>query len=154
MVGMITHMGAVKEKMGIAHWEHFPHLADIGIRGVGDTLEQAFAQTATALTAVITDPDRVEPRVAVDIQCENADREMLLADWLNALIYEMDTRKMLFGEFSVTLDGPRLRGRAMGETIDMEKHQPAAEVKGATYTALKVEQAPDSGWTAQCVVDV
>lgn len=137
-----------------AHWEHFPHGADIGIRGVGDTLEQAFAQAAIALTAVITDPNRVDPRQAVEVQCEHPDREMLLVDWLNALIYEMDTRGMLFSEFSVNLDGPRLRGTALGEAVDKARHQPAAEVKGATYTALKVEEVPDIGWTAQCVVDV
>ena len=140
--------------MGKPYWEHFPHEADIGIRGVGDTLEQAFAQAAMALTAVITDPDRVAPRVTVEVRCENTDREMLLVDWLNALIYEMATRRMLFGDFSVIVDGPRLRGQARGEAVNIEKHQPAAEVKGATYTALKVEHARKSGWTAQCVVDV
>lgn len=140
--------------MGKPYWEHFPHQADIGIRGVGNTLEQAFAQAAMALTAVITDPGRVAPRVTVEIQCENSDREMLLVDWLNALIYEMATRRMLFSDFTVTVDGPRLRGRARGEAVNIEKHQPAAEVKGATYTSLKVERAADGGWTAQCVVDV
>lgn len=140
--------------MGKPYWEHFPHQADMGIRGVGDTLEQAFAQAAVALTAVITDPNRIEPRTVVEIQCENADREMLLVDWLNALIYEMATRKMLFSDFSIIIDGPRLRARAHGEAVDTEKHQPAAEVKGATYTALKVEQAPYGDWMAQCVVDV
>jgi len=136
------------------HWEHFSHQADIGVRGVGDTLEQAFAQAAMALTAVITDPAQVQPRQAVAITCENPDREMLLVDWLNALIYEMDTRKMLFSRYSVTIEGAQLTGTASGEAVDRQRHQPAAEVKGATYTGLKVEQTPGSGWTAQCVVDV
>ena len=39
-----------------AHWEHFSHEADIGIRGVGPTLATAFEQAAIAMTAVITDP--------------------------------------------------------------------------------------------------
>jgi SHS2 domain-containing protein len=136
-----------------AHWELFPHEADAGIRGTGDTPEEAFSQAATALTAVVTDPRRVTPRQAIEIHCENPDRSLLLVDWLNALIYEMATRHMLFSRFSVTLDGPRLTGVAEGEPVDVRRHQPAAEVKGATYTELKVEQIPD-GWTAQCVVDV
>ena len=140
--------------MGKPHWEHFPHQADIGIRGVGGTLEQAFAQVAIALTAAITDPERIEPRQMVEIRCENPDLELLLVDWLNSLIYEMDTRKMLFGRFSVTLEGPRLTAQAFGEALNIERHQPAAEVKAATYTALKVKQTPKIGWTAQCVVDV
>ena len=140
--------------MGKPHWEHFPHQADIGIRGVGGTLEQAFAQAAIALTAVITDPERVEPRQAVEIACQNPDIELLLVDWLNTLIYEMDTRKMLFSRFSVTIEGPRLTARAWGEALNIARHQPAAEVKAATYTVLKVEQTPQAGWSAQCVVDV
>ncbi len=140
--------------MGKPHWEHFPHQADIGIRGVGGTLEQAFAQAAIALTAVITDPERVEPRQAVEIACQNPDIELLLVDWLNTLIYEMDTRKMLFSRFSVTIEGPRLTARAWGDALNIARHQPAAEAKAATYTALKVEQTPQAGWSAQCVVDV
>jgi tRNA nucleotidyltransferase (CCA-adding enzyme) len=35
----------------------------------------------------------------------------------------------------------------------VQRHQPAVEVKGATYTALRV--APiEGGWLAQTVVDV
>lgn len=136
-----------------AHWEHFPHGADIGVRGFGPTVGAAFEQAALAMTAVITDPGIIEPRKAVAIQCEAPDREMLLAEWLNALVYEMGTRKMLFQAFAVQTDGTRLSGLAWGESVDPARHRPAVEVKGATYTALRV--APEAGgWVAQTVVDV
>ena len=77
-----------------ACWEHFPHGADVGVRGLGSTKAESFEQAALALTAVITDPTEVEPREAVAIQCEAPDDELLLADWLNSLIYEMSTRRM------------------------------------------------------------
>lgn len=136
-----------------AHWEHFEHGADIGVRGFGPTKATAFEQAALALTAVITDPARVAARETVQIHCEAGDDELLLADWLNALVYEMAVRHLLFGRFQVELDGRRLRGQAQGEPASVERHQPAVEVKGATYTALRV--APhDGGWLAQTVVDV
>lgn len=136
-------------------WEHFPHDADVGIRGVGKTVEEAFAQAALAMTAVVTDPGLIDPREPVEVQCENTDRALLLVDWLNALVYEMATRRMLFSEFHVGLVGDRLDAVAKGEPVDVPRHQPAAEVKGATYTALRVEHDPSSGlWIAQCVVDV
>lgn len=137
-----------------AHWEHFPHEADMGVRGVGETKEEAFEQSAVALTAIITDPQSVKSEMSVEVSCEAPDDELCLVDWLNALIYEMATRKMLFGRFDVTLDGSRLHGEAWGERIDVARHQPAVEVKGATYTALRVEQDQKGVWTAQCVVDV
>jgi tRNA nucleotidyltransferase (CCA-adding enzyme) len=135
-------------------WRHFPHDADIGIHGIGDSLEQAFQEAALAMTAVITDPQSVACRETVALVCEAPDRELLLVDWLNALIYEMATRRMLFRRFKVEFEGPRLHGTACGETIDRARHQPATEVKGATYTALKLFEDPPGVWHAQCVVDV
>ena len=134
-------------------WEHFPHGADIGVRGFGPTKAEAFAQAALAMTAVVADPAEVALRERVEIQCEAPDDELLFAEWLNALIYEMSTRRMLFGRFSVRFDGPLLTGEAWGERVDVTRHRPAVEVKGATYTALRVARDGD-GWVAQTVVDV
>lgn len=137
-----------------AGWEHFPHEADIGVRGWGATLAEAFEQAALAMTAVITDPQGVEPRQAVDIECRAPDPELLLVDWLNALVYEMATRQMLFGRFGVRIEDGTLRGVARGEPVDPQRHRPRVEVKGATYTQLKVARTGDGRWVAQCVVDV
>ena len=135
-------------------WEHFPHGADIGVRGAGATRDEAFEQAALALTAVVADPATVAATTEVEIRCAAPDDELLLADWLNALIYEMATRRMLFGRFTVTLAGHSLAARAWGEPVDRARHRPAVEVKGATYTGLSVARRDDGTWVAQCVVDV
>jgi SHS2 domain-containing protein len=134
-------------------WTHFPHDADIGVRGVGPTKAEAFRQAALALTAVITDPRRVAPVHAVPVACSAPTDELLLVEWLNSLVYEMAVRGMLFAEFSLEIDGTSLRATAYGEPIDVGRHEPAVEVKGATLTALEVTQGAE-GWRAQCVVDV
>ena len=134
-------------------WEHFDHGADIGVRGFAPTKAAAFEQAALALTAVVTDPQRVRALQRVDIRCTAPDDELLLVHWLNALITEMATRHVLFGRFEVELDGHRLIGHALGETASVERHRPAVEVKGATCTALRVAPT-DGGWLAQTVVDV
>jgi SHS2 domain-containing protein len=143
-----------RHDMTAERWEHFPHGADVGVRGEGATLEQAFEQAALALTAVITDPAAVIPGDMIRLSCEAPDVELLLVDWLNALVYEMATRSMLFSRFEVRLAGRRLDAKAWGEALDIGRHHPAVEVKGATYTALKVARHADGGWLAQCVVDV
>jgi SHS2 domain-containing protein len=135
-------------------WEHFPHGADVGVRGRGTTLAAALAGAATALTAVVTDPDGVEPRVAVPIRCNAPSPDILLLDWLNALVYEMATRGMLFSRFEIAVHGSVLEATAWGEPLDPERHQPAVEVKGATLTGLRAAPEPDGGWVAECVVDV
>ncbi|HZM00488.1 MAG TPA: archease [Planctomycetota bacterium] len=144
--------------MTTARWEHFRHGADIGVRGLGPTQAQAFEQAALALSAVVTDPGRIAPAVAVDVACAAPDAELLLVDFLNELVYLMATRRMLCSRFEVRLDGGgpghRLAARAWGEPVDVGRHEPAVEVKGATLTALRVAQQPDGTWLAQCVVDV
>lgn len=134
-------------------WQHFSHEADVGIRGFGATPAEAFASAAEALTAVITAAG-VAPREAVGVACEAPDLELLLVDWLNRLIYEMATRRMLFGRFAVAIDGRQLTAKAWGEPVDVGRHQPAVEVKGATFTELRVARQEDGRWIAQCVVDV
>jgi len=135
------------------HWEHFAHDADMGVRGIAPTKEAAFAQAAVALTAIVTDPAKVAPLATVEITCEAPDDELLFVDWLNAVIYEMATRNMLFSRFLVTIPNGKLVAKALGEPTDIRRHEPAVELKGATYTALKVART-NGDWIAQTVVDV
>jgi SHS2 domain-containing protein len=137
----------------VPSWVHFAHDADIGLAGVGPTKADAFRQAAIAHTAVITDPALVRPVTAVPIQCDAPNDELLLVEWLNALIYEMAVRSMLFGDYIVALEDGRLRATALGEPVDPVRHEPAVEIKGATMTALRVAPVA-GGWRAQCVVDV
>jgi tRNA nucleotidyltransferase (CCA-adding enzyme) len=134
-------------------WEHFAHDADVGVVGVGSTKAEAFRQAALALTAVITDPTRVQRTESVPVECRAASDDLLLLEWLNTLIYEMAVRSMVFGDFAVEITDGELRATAHGEKVDVARHEPAVEVKGATFTALRVREEAD-GWRAQCVVDV
>jgi tRNA nucleotidyltransferase (CCA-adding enzyme) len=134
-------------------WEHFSHDADIGLVGVGPTKAEAFRQAAVALTAVVTDPGRVRASTPVELVCRAPSDELLLVEWLNALVFEMAVRSMLFADFSVELEDGQLRATARGESVDPDRHEPAVEIKGATMTALQVVPVA-GGWRAQCVVDV
>lgn len=133
--------------------ELFPHGADIGVRGVAETKSAAFEQAALAMTSAVTDPGLVRPLTSVPITCDDADDELLLMGWLNALVYEMAMRRMLFSRFSVRIEGGALTGEAWGEPIDMARHHPATEIKGATFTEIRIAEE-DGRWVAQCVVDV
>ncbi|MDN0075122.1 archease [Crenobacter sp. SG2303] len=137
-----------------AHWEHFLHDADVGVRGIGSSAEIAFEQAAVALTAIVTEVEHVRANEVVEIACQAPDLELLLVEWLNRIIYEMAVRKMLFCLFRVTLQAGGLSAAIGGEPIDISRHQPAVEPKGATYTALSVRQDSDGSWLAQCVIDV
>jgi protein archease len=138
---------------GVGRYEHFEHEADIGVRGTGATCAEAFEQAALALTAVAVAPQEVRPLEKVELHCEAPDLELLLTDWLNAIIFEMATRRMLFGKYHAEILDGSLRGAAWGEAVDVARHHPAVEPKGATYTGLSVRHE-NGQWVAQCVVDV
>ena len=90
---------------------------------------------------------------AWDINKAAPDLELLLVEWLNAIVYQTAVGQRLFSRFEVEIHDGRLSARIWGEAIQRERHRPAVEVKGATLTALKVTDR-DGEWTAQCVVDV
>lgn len=139
------------EKSG---WEHFHHQADIGVRGYGGSKEIAFEQGAIAMVVVIADLEKIIPSEKIQITCQAGDDELLFAEWLNELIYEIATRNMLFSRFEVKINEHTLNAFVWGEKIDIEKHQPAVEVKAATYSGLRVYKNENGIWIAQCVVDV
>lgn len=134
-------------------WEHFAHQADIGIKATADSLAEAFEEAAFALTAIITEPKNVDALESVKIECSAENEELLLVNWLNSVIYEIDVRKMLFGRFEVRIEGLSLSAEIWGERINPEKHSPAVEPKAVTYNQLSVRN--ESGkWTVQCIIDV
>ena len=135
-------------------WEHYPHQADVGLRGIGATKAEAFEQASIALTAVITDPDTVDPAEPLELTCTADDDAMLLVEWLSRLVYEMSVRRMLFSRFDIFIGEKQLKARVWGEAIEVAKHRPAVEVKAVTYHDLAVRQSANGEWLAQCVVDV
>jgi tRNA nucleotidyltransferase (CCA-adding enzyme) len=151
MAANMTH--SIPLAMSKVGWGHFPHDADVGVQGFGTTPAEAFEQGAHALSAIVTDAE-IKPKISVEVSCEATDLELLFVEWLNAIIYEMALRKMLFGRFVVRIDATRLKGTLWGEPVDVKRHAPACEPKGATYTALKVAANNDGIWSAACVVDV
>ncbi|HTP04832.1 MAG TPA: archease [Nitrospirota bacterium] len=137
----------------MAQFETFEHEADIGIRGFGGSMKEAFENAAIALYSVMVNIDAVNPVEEMTVTVSAPDPELLLVEWLNALLALSDIERMVFSKFEVKMEGTTLTGIAGGEPLDRERHEPHVEVKGATYHLLSVKEQ-DGIYTAQCVVDV
>ncbi len=135
-------------------WELYPHGADVGIRGFGATADEAFDGVGLALTSAICDVGRVRALQSIEIRCAAPDLEALLYAWVNAVVYEIATRRMLFSRYRVRILDGELHAVATGEPLSSARHEPAVEVKGATYTDLRVREQSGGQWAAQCVIDV
>lgn len=135
-------------------WETFDHVADIGIRGFGHSIEEAFENGAMALFSImIEDLSRVESEERVHIICSSFDMVGLFIAWLNELLTQADIREMVFNKFTLEVNSVNLDGTAMGQKWDNCRVERGIEVKGATFTEAAVEKK-NGLWVAQCVVDV
>ncbi len=138
-------------------FELFEHKADIGVRGYGSTLAEAFEECAKAMFSVMVNIFNVRAKEEILVEVKATNLEELLVEWLNVLLSEASLREMFFSEFEVEIANEnkqfRLFGKARGEKIDKKRHSIDVEVKGATYSQLKVERK-NNGFLTQCVVDV
>ena len=138
-------------------YEILEHTADAGVRGIGDTLEEAFCEAARGTFSLMVDLERVEPREGVPIEVEADSLEGLLVAFLGELLAKRDIEGLVFSNFQVKIEkgdgGWRLTGVAYGEPLDPACHRPGVEVKAATYFGVKVERQGDR-WIAQCVLDL
>jgi len=129
------------------------HTADVGIIAYGADLKQAFANAARSLFSLITELDDVREILYRDIELTATDKESLLVEWLNELIYRFDTENIIFKRFDITeLDNTRLRARSYGEEVDNSRHELRTGVKAATYHLLKVDK--DDGYKIQVILDI
>lgn len=137
----------------MTEYETFEHEADIGIRGFGSTIEEAFEHGAKAMFSIIVDLNTVEAKDSVELSCSAFDTETLFVEWLNNLLAKAHLSRMIFSKFKVKITDNSLIGWAFGEKLNQEKHRPVIEVKAATYSNLRVQRLGDK-YLAQCIVDV
>ena len=135
-------------------FETIDHTADIGIMAYGDDLKQVFANAARGLFSLITELDTVAVKEKRGIKVTAPDREALLVNWLNELIYLCEAKELLFNRFDIiTITDTQLKATGYGEKINLAKHELKTQVKAATYHMLKIEQHED-GYRAQVIFDV
>ena len=134
-------------------FELVDHTADVGIIAYGADINQAFANAARGLFSLITELSSVEEVLYRDIELTSSDRESLLVEWLNELIYLFDTENIIFKRFDVTVfDGIRLQARGYGEKVDTSRHRLKTGVKAATYHMLRVDK--NNGYQVQVIFDI
>jgi SHS2 domain-containing protein len=135
-------------------FETFEHTADLGLRVRAPDLDQLFAQAAEALfCTIVEDPRQVRPVTPFDLKIRGEEKEYLLFDWLNELLFQFETNRMVFGRFEVHVDSSGITARAWGEVLDGSRHRLAHEVKAITYHGLTVQSSAE-GWLAEFIVDI
>lgn len=130
------------------------HPADIGFRAFGSSMADLYANAALAMLTIAGDPDAAEPRTEYPIAVESGDRESLMVDWLNEVLYWYDGKLIAFRDFRITgLTETRIEAVGRGEPRDPERHRARLIVKAVTYHQLRVFER-DGQWIAEVYLDI
>ncbi|MBN1368648.1 MAG: archease, partial [Dehalococcoidaceae bacterium] len=116
------------------------HTADIGLIARGIDLSEAYANAARGMFSIITDLRKIRLRQSVTLCIAEQDRETLLFEWLNRLLYYFDTQGIILRNFTVVLAGPNhLTAVCRGEKYDPDRHIIKTGIKAATFHKLSIQ---------------
>ena len=133
-------------------YEILEHTADVGLRAHAPTVTTLFEQATRGLCDIAGIWQRAQgSSVAIDVEAR--DREGLMVDWLNEVLYVHDSRNVAVGSVEVDeVTEQRARGRIIVHPLD-ERAETAIQVKAVTYHQLEVRETA-SGWSATVFFDI
>ena len=135
-------------------FESIDHPSDIGLVAYGKTLSELFANAAYGMFSFMIDVKTVKAEELFEVEAAADDIESLLVNWLNELLFLEDTKHVLFCDFKIkAISDKELKGKALGEKINVSHHNISRSIKAATYNQLKIWQEEDI-WKARVVFDV
>ncbi len=135
-------------------FEVLDYTADVRLKAYGTTLKEVFENAATGMFSLITDLNNIKPVLYDEVFVEAEDRESLLVEWLNELLYRFEVKYRVYKRFEILEwdEEHRLRARAYGEPLDLGRHEIKTQIKACGCQMLKVEH--NDVWSAQVIFDV
>lgn len=129
-------------------FDFLEHTADVYIVAYGQNLPEAFENAALATFEVMTDVEKVEPKIMDEVEVEAEDEYALLYSWIETLLVKAEVNQMLYSKFRVlsidkTEAGYRLKARIWGEKFNPERHVQKVGVKAVTYHRMEIIKKAD-----------
>jgi len=134
------------------------HTADVYIAAYGRTLEEAYANAGVALFEVMTDTSKVDSKVCEKIEVEGFDKQSLLYNWLEELLYLFEVKNLVFSKIRVQSISKKndtfiLTAEAWGEPFDPQKHEQRTLVKAVTYSLMEISEE-NGKYVVKFVLDI
>ncbi|HEY7489690.1 MAG TPA: archease [Candidatus Tectomicrobia bacterium] len=133
-------------------------IADIAFRAWGMDLVETFGAAADAvMNVMLEDLDTIQHRAERQLTAEHEALDMLLFDFLQALIYYKDAEQLMLRVSQVQIAEQNgrycLTGVAWGERLDPSRHCPRVDVKAVTLHHFSLQQS-ERGWAATVILDI
>jgi SHS2 domain-containing protein len=144
------HAGDTLFPMERAHaW--VDHTSEVELQVSAESLAGLAVEAGQALSLLLLRNRMAEPAGEARILAvESADREALLVDWLNEILFAAEVDLWVAVDFDILEISPtHLKASARGVPVE----EPPSNVKAATFHGLQVEEDED-GWHADVIFDV
>ena len=138
-------------------YEFFEHTADTLFRAYGKNIEEAFSNSALALTSVVYDIDKIEAKQNKSIEIVGVDLKSALVHFLSEFVYLMDGEGFILSKISSitinkTKEGYRVAAVAKGDKVSA-KYKSHGDVKAVTYNSMEIKEEKGKAYV-QVVLDI
>ncbi len=134
-------------------YEFLEHTADAKFRAYGKNLEECFANAALAMTAIMTEPENVEPKIMKSINVTGSDLKSLLYNFLEEFIVLLDSENFILNKVKDIKINPKGRKYFFSATVVCDKvnnkYEIETGIKAVTYMDMEVKED-----YVQVVVDI
>ena len=111
------------------------HKADAKFKAFGKTLNQKFENAAKAMTSILTE-DKIKLKTKKIIKIKGIDQKNLLYNFLEELLFLIDTKSFIPGKIKVKIKDLTLEAELQGDKI--QNYETKSDIKAVTYNQMKI----------------
>jgi len=131
-------------------YKFLEHTADIKFQAYGSTIEKAFENSALAMFNAMSE-EKIASKIKKKIKVSGKDKESLLYNFLEELLFLLDSENFFVSKVKVKISGLKLEAELLGD--DAGKYETKLDVKAVTYNQMFVKREGKE-WMTQVVIDV
>ncbi len=136
---------------------YLPHTADAKFNAFGKSLEEAFSNSAYALTSLITDYKKIESKLTKKIELKSEDEKALLYDFLEQFLIFLDSENFILHKIeSIKITKAKnymsLTALISGDN-NLKKYKTEKAIKAVTYEEMEITKEKGK-ITVQVVLDI
>jgi SHS2 domain-containing protein len=133
-------------------YKYLEHTADAKFRAYGKNFEEAISNAVTAMFGMLTDIEKVKPKIKRKIEIKAENMKSLVYDFLDELLFLLDTEGIIFTHLeNVEFKEFSIKATAVGDSY--KNYDISGNIKSMTYNDMVVEDK-NGRFIIQCVVDI
>lgn len=141
------------------NFKYFDTTADIGVEVEAESLEDAFIKSAQGTLNLISDYDKIQPKIEKSLTITAEDEYGLLYDWVTELLINLSCDNYMPAEYNIKITQDKqtsqytLNADMLGDIYDTTIYNYKTEVKAITYHLMEIN-IEDSGVHIKFILDL